>query len=213
MGYRSTASHDLLFEGFRISKSEAPLLPVAAVRMIAQAASANPAMAAGRARGPLGICAIWLGLAQAAYDFTLDYVGQRHGLVAGDSTVFGQVGFRAAEPWAQYGIGDMDHWLSSGRVMLYDMVRRLGDPFPSTNAFNLEMVRVIYHLRRMSEEVSAGAMRVCGAHAYVRSRSLERIFRDMVGSNVMAWKTDQLRQTLGQGALGLPITIGGPAPT
>ena len=55
-------------------------------------------------------------------------------------------------------------------------------------------------------------MRVCGAHAYVRSRPLERIFRDMVGGNVMAWKTDELRQTLGMGALGLPIRIGGPAP-
>ncbi|MFN0147738.1 MAG: acyl-CoA dehydrogenase family protein [Dehalococcoidia bacterium] len=212
MGYRSTASHDLQFEGFRVPKGEALVLPVAAVRMIAQAAAANPAMAAGRARGALGICAIWLGLAQAAYDFTLDYVGKRHGLVAGDGAVFGQPGYRSAEPWAQFGIGDMDHWLASGRIMLYDMVRRLNEPPASTNAFNLEMVRVIYHLRRMSEEVSAGAMRVCGAHAYVRNRPLERIFRDMVGSNVMAWKTDQLRQTLGQGALGMDITIGGPAP-
>ena len=72
------------------------------------------------------------------------------------------------------------------------------------------MIRTIYHLRRMSEEVSAGAMRVCGAHAYVKGKPLERIFRDMVGGNVMAWKTDQLRLSLGQGALGLPVSLGGP---
>jgi alkylation response protein AidB-like acyl-CoA dehydrogenase len=212
MGYRSTASHDLRFEECQIPKGEALVMPLAAVRLITNALAANPAMAASRARGALGICAIWLGLAQAAFDFTIEYVGKRHGLIAGESSVFGAPGFRADEPWAQFGIGAMDHWLGSGRVMLYDMVRRLGEEHATTNEFNREMVRTIYHLRRMSEEVSAGAMRVCGAHAYTRNRSLERIFRDMVGSNVMAWKTDQLQQTLGQGALGMPIAIGGPAP-
>lgn len=212
MGYRSTASHDLRFENVRIPKGEALIAPIALVRMITQAQAADTAGLQARARGALGICAIWLGLAQAAFDFTIEYVAQRHGLIAGDSSVFGQPGYRAAEPWAQIGIGEMDHWLESGRVMLYDMVRRLGTPFPSTNEYNRAMVRTIYHLRRMSEEVSAGAMRVCGAHAYVRNRPLERIFRDMVGSNVMAWKTDQLRQVLGMGALGMPIAIGGPAP-
>jgi len=65
----------------------------------------------------------------------------------------------------------------------------------------------------MSEEVSAGAMRVCGAHAYVRNRPLERIYRDMVGGNVMAWKTDELLHSLGLSALGREITFVGPAGT
>jgi alkylation response protein AidB-like acyl-CoA dehydrogenase len=212
LGFRSTASHDIAFDGLRLPKGEALVMPVVMMRALLEAAAANPATAAARARGPLGIAAIWLGLAQAAFDFTLDYVGKRHGLIAGDSAVFGAPGYRAAEPWAQFGIGEMDAWLSSGRVVLYDMARHAGDQFASTNEFNRAMVRTIYHLRRMCEEVSAGAMRVCGAHAYVRSRPLERIFRDMVGSNVMAWKTDQLRQTLGMAALGMPITVGGPAP-
>jgi alkylation response protein AidB-like acyl-CoA dehydrogenase len=56
-------------------------------------------------------------------------------------------------------------------------------------------------------------MRVCGAHAYVRSRPLERIFRDMVGGNVMAWKTDELQHSLGLAALGREITFVGPAGT
>ncbi|MBI2766850.1 MAG: acyl-CoA/acyl-ACP dehydrogenase [Chloroflexi bacterium] len=213
MGFRATASHDLAFEDVSVPKGEALVAPMAMIRVIIEAAAANPVLAQQRARGALGICAIWLGLAQAAFDFTVDYVGKRHGLAAGDTTLFGQVGYRGAEPWAQVGIGEMDHWLETGRIVLYDMVRRLGTPFASTQEFNRAMVRVVYHLRRMSEEVSAGAMRVCGAHAYVRSRPLERIFRDMVGCNVMAWKTDQLRQTLGMAALGMPIAIGGPSPT
>ena len=212
MGFRSTASHDVEFQDARVPKAGALVMPIAMIRIVIQATSGNTAMAAGRARGALGIGAIWLGLAEAALDFTVEYVGKRHGMMAGDSTLFGQVGYRAAEPWAQTGIGEMDYWVGSGRVMLYDMVRRLNEPWANVQQFNREMVRTIYHLRRMSEEVSAGAMRVCGAHAYVRARPLERIFRDMVGSNVMAWKTDQLRQVMGQGALGMDITIGGPAP-
>jgi alkylation response protein AidB-like acyl-CoA dehydrogenase len=65
----------------------------------------------------------------------------------------------------------------------------------------------------MSEELAQGSMKVCGAHAYVKSKPLERIFRDMIGGNVMAWKTDELQISLGQGALGMPITFVGPAGT
>jgi alkylation response protein AidB-like acyl-CoA dehydrogenase len=107
----------------------------------------------------------------------------------------------------------MEHWLESGRIMLNDCIHRLEEPFENVADFTRYLVRTVYHLRRMSEEVSQGAMKVCGAHAYVRNRPLERIFRDMVGGNVMAWKTDELQQTLGLGSLGMPITFVGPAGT
>ncbi len=54
-----------------------------------------------------------------------------------------------------------------------------------------------------------GAMKVCGAHGYLTAQKLERIFRDLVGGIVMAWKTDQLQQTLGVGALGRPVVFTG----
>ncbi|MFN0093744.1 MAG: acyl-CoA dehydrogenase family protein [Dehalococcoidia bacterium] len=214
MGLRATASHDIVFEDARIPKADGFVIPAAMLRALAQVSVPGSNMVFTRSVGALGITAIWLGLAQAAYDFTLDYVKKRHGLLAGVSPLVPiDSGFRAQEPWAQMGVGEMDHWLSTGRIVLYDLVRRLDTAVQGDQqALNQEMVRVIYHLRRMGEEVAAGAMRTCGAHAYVRARSLERIFRDLVGSNVMAWKTDMLRQTLGQAALGIPITVGGPAP-
>ena len=107
----------------------------------------------------------------------------------------------------------MEHWLETGRIILYETVRRLDTPFESNQAFLRHLVRTVYHLRRMSEEVSAGAMKVCGAHAYVKAKPLERIYRDMVGGNVMAWKTDELLLSLGVGALGQPISFVGPAGT
>ncbi|MCC7088102.1 MAG: acyl-CoA/acyl-ACP dehydrogenase [Dehalococcoidia bacterium] len=216
MGLRATSSHDIVAENMRLPKSEVLIIPAAMLRMVLQAqANVVNVQTQMRARGALGILAIWLGLGQAAFDFTIDYVKERHGYLAGPTASVGgaQVGYRADQPWAQFGIGNMEHWLETGRIVLYDTIRRLETPFESSQAFTRHLVRTVYHLRRMSEEVSAGAMRVCGAHAYVRNRPLERIYRDMVGGNVMAWKTDELLHSLGLSALGREITFVGPAGT
>lgn len=213
MGLRGTASHDIVANGARVPKGEALVIPQQMMRMVQQmqAAMTTPATQQ-RARGALGICAIWLGLAKAAFDFTVDYVKQRHGYLAG-SILTNPVGLRSEQAWAQFGVGEMDAWLHSGRVILYDTIRSLDSAYPSPQEFTRAITRCVYHLRRMSEEVAAGAMKVCGAHAYVRAKPLERIFRDMVGGNVMAWKTDELRLNLGLAALGVPISFVGPAGT
>lgn len=215
MGLRGTASHDVVAENVRIPKGEALVVPQPILRAIFEAqGQVTNAETQQRARGALGILAIWLGLAQAAFDFTTGYVKQRHGYLAGATGALGiQPGYRSDQAWAQMGLGNMEYWLETGRTVLYDTVRRLDTPFPDAQSFTRHLVRTVYTLRRMSEEVSQGAMRVCGAHAYVRNRPLERIFRDMVGGNVMAWKTDELQQALGQSALGMPITFVGPAGT
>ncbi len=215
MGLRGTASHDIVIEEARIPKAEGLVIPAAMLRMVLQAqAQVVDVQTQMRARGALGILAIWLGLAQAAFDFTVDYVKQRHGYLAGpNATGLASPGFRSEQPWAQFAIGNMEHWLETARIVLYECVHRLETPFESPQAFTRHLVRTVYHLRRMSEEVSAGAMRTCGAHAYVRNRPLERIYRDMVGGNVMAWKTDELMHSLGLSALGQPISFVGPAGT
>jgi alkylation response protein AidB-like acyl-CoA dehydrogenase len=215
MGLRGTASHDVIASNARIPRAHALVIPAPMLRVVMEAQSqVTSVMTQSRARGGLGIAAIWLGLAQAAFDFTTNYVKQRHGYLAGAlSTLGSQPGYRADLPWAQMAIGNMEHWLETGRTILYDTVKRIETPFATPQAYIRHISRTVYHLRRMSEEVSAGAMRTCGAHAYVRNRSLERIFRDMVGGNVMAWKTDELQLALGQGALGMPITFVGPAGT
>ncbi len=212
MGLRGTASHDIVCEDLRIPRSQAAVIPMAVLRAVFQAEGGQGGIMQDRARGALGILAIWLGNAQAAFDFTVDYVGERHGYLAGPG-LSGAVtpGFRSEEGWAQVDIGYMDHWLGTGRVILYDMVRSLDETFPSQHEFTRKVTRTVYHLRRMGEEIAVESMKVCGAHAYVKKRPMERMVRDLIGGNVMAWKTDQLAMTLGQGALGMPITITGPA--
>lgn len=211
MGLRGTASHDLKCENVRIPTSDVFMAPLSMLRMAQQHMPLEAQQK--RAWAALGITAIWLGLSQAAFDFTLRYVQERYGYLAGAGQIGGNVGYRADEAWAQTAIGNMEHWLETGRIVLYDTVRRLDEPFPDVQAFTRHLVRTVYHLRRMAEEVSMGAMKTCGAHAYVKGRPLERIFRDLVGGVVMAWKTDELQLTLGVGALGREITFVGPAGT
>ena len=211
MGMRATASHDIECAGLEIPRDEAFVAPLSLLREGQRSLGVEAQKV--RSWGALGILGIWVGLAQAAYEFTLDYVGKRHGYLAGRSQAGGEVGYRADEAWAQIAIGRMDHWLGTGRVVLEDTVRRLDGPFDDVSHFTRHMVRTVYHLRRMSEEVAEDAMRTCGAHAYVTGSRLERIYRDMIGSNVMAWKTDQLVHMLGLSALGREITLAGPAGT
>jgi alkylation response protein AidB-like acyl-CoA dehydrogenase len=213
MGLRGTASHDIELDGLVVPRAEALILPLPMFRAIVEAVQNQPSVQnQRRSLGTLGILAIWLGLAQAAFDFTLEYVGQRHGFLAGKVSALGTPpGYRAEQAWAQIAIGQMEHWLETGRTVFYDTVRRVDTVFPSSQAFTRHLIRTVYHLRRMSEEVALGAMKVCGAHAYVRARPLERIVRDLMGGVVMAWKTDELAQMLGRAALGMPVTLVGPA--
>jgi alkylation response protein AidB-like acyl-CoA dehydrogenase len=209
MGMRATASHDIECVGLRVPKSEALVAPLSLVRMVQAAQSVE--VLQRRSWGALGILGLWLGLAQAAFDFTVEYLGKRYGFLAGAGLLAPETGLRADEGWAQSALGHMEHWLETGRIVLDDTLRRLETPFPSVQAFTRHIVRTVYHLRRMTEEVALGAMKLCGAHAYVTDRPMERIYRDLTGAIVMAWKTDQLQHMLGLGALGRPITFAGPA--
>lgn len=199
MGMRGTGSNDIECRGLRIPATDCLVGPLSE---FAQRRTADSAATA------FGIAAIWVGLSQAAMDFTVDHVQHRYGYMAEGTFNVSTTQFRADEAWAQTGIGHMDHWLGTGRTLLDALVARLtaGEEVPVR-----DLVRTLFHLRRMAEEVSMGAMKVCGAHGYVTAQRLERIFRDLVGGVVMAWKTDQLQQTLGVGALGRPIAFTGPA--
>ena len=92
-------------------------------------------------------------------------------------------------------------WFIS-RSLLYDALRQVEEPFPDRQSFVRYQVRTTYHLRRMAEEVAQGAISVAGAHGYVRGSEIDRLYRDLTGGIVMAWKTDELRHSLGLSALG-----------
>ena len=212
MGLRATASHDIAMENVRIPREEALVAPPALIRA---AETMMPQTAFQRRAVPaLGILAIWLGTAQAVFDETAAYLGKRSGYLAVPAPAEAeQQGPRSEQPWAQSALGEMDAWLGTSRELLYAAAGKIEQPFDDRQSFIRYQVRLTYHLRRMAEELAQRSISLCGAHAYVKGSPLERLYRDLTGAIVMAWKTDELRLSLGQAALGREITIVGPAGT
>lgn len=212
MGLRSTASHDIAMNGVRVPRAEAMVVPPALIR--AAEAMMPQVMFQRRALPALGILAIWLGTAQAVFDETVAYLRKRSGYLAvpmpGEA---GGEGPRSEQPWAQSSLGEMDAWLETSRELLYAAADRVDQPFPDRQSFIRYQVRLTYQMRRMAEELAQRSIALCGAHAYVKGAPLERLYRDLTGAIVMAWKTDELRLSLGRAALGEEITIVGPAGT
>ena len=211
MGLRATASHDISLEDLRMARGDALIVPLPLLRAAEQMQPQQQWQR--RAYPALGILAIWLGNAQALFDEVVEYVQKRYGYLAADGAVGAPTGLRAEQPWAQLALGNMEHWLGTGRSLLYDALRQVEEPFADRQSFVRFQVRTTYHLRRMAEEVAQGAISVAGAHGYVRGSAIDRLYRDLTGGIVMAWKTEELRHSLGLSALGREITIVGPAGT
>ena len=212
MGLRATASHDLVIDNLRMPRADCFVVPLSLLRMGDQ--MIPQLLWQRRALPGLGICAIWLGNAQAMFDETLDYLKHRRGYLAQANSPFGGTNeTRSQQAWAQMALGDMDSWLASGRTMLYHAVQEVETSYPDRQSFVRMQVRTTHHLRRMAEEVAQTSIKTTGAHAYVKGHPLERLYRDLTGGVVMAWKTDELQHSLGLAALGEEITIVGPAGT
>ncbi len=212
MGLRATASHDLVIDDLRIPRADCFVVPLSLLRMGDQ--MIPQLLWQRRALPGLGICAIWLGNAQAMFDETLDYLKHRRGYLAQANSPFGGSNeTRSQQAWAQMALGDMDSWLASGRTMLYHAVQEVETSYPDRQSFVRMQVRTTHHLRRMAQEVAQTSIKTTGAHAYVKGHPLERLYRDLTGGVVMAWKTDELQHSLGLAALGEEITIVGPAGT
>jgi len=212
MGLRSTASHDVVIEDLRIPRADCFVVPISLLRMGEQMI---PQLQWQRRALPgLGICAIWLGNAQAMFDETIAYLEQRRGyLASANSPLGGTLELRSQQAWAQMALGEMDSWIASARATLQHAVREVDTAYPDRQSFIRMQVRTTHHLRRMAEEVAQISIKTTGAHAYVKGQPLERLYRDLSGGIVMAWKTDELQHALGLAALGEEISIVGPAGT
>ncbi len=209
MGLRGTASHDISMTDVVLPREEVLVLPLSAFQDYTAGVDRKVTDATRhRYRGLIGARSIPLGLAQAAFDFTLDYSAKRFGGMAVPAAVSrafgaGGDGQRSGHAWAQIDIGHMAHWIQTGRILFYDYVDRIERNELTEEEEAQFMTRTTYHLRRMSEEVATVSMRVCGAHAYVKSRPLERIVRDIIGCSVMTKKTEELAHAMGKTALGI----------
>src|SRR5262249_25123758 len=139
-------------------------------------------------------------------ELLIDLVRQRRG---GGSVVVRGVAPqpRAEAPWAQATLGGVRHWIESGRLVLYGSVAEIADPQLDMVARAERLLGGMYQMRRMWEEVATATFRLAGAHGFVASRPIERVYRDLMGMIATSYKAPDLVENIGRAALGLPFVL------
>jgi alkylation response protein AidB-like acyl-CoA dehydrogenase len=141
----------------------------------------------------LGYAAVYLGIAEAAVEFALDYLRQRvvrpeNVSVAQDPTVQRHVGGLVLHlDAAKLVLGD-----SAARWEAADLVGR-GDLANRAKAMAAEV----------SLDITSKTIQIVGGRGAYRDFPLERAFRDVRTSTLMPPTMDRMLETIGKTALGL----------
>ena len=146
----------------------------------------------------LGYAAVYLGIAEAAYDYITDYVGEKS-WTPGGGPIINHAGTQRA-------IGEMSVAIQSGRLLLVDaaLTDRHANPAGATLAVN----RAKQYCAEVGASVTDAAMRLAGGGGLLKSSPLERLRRDALSGPVMPPANDRCLETIGKLECGLPaVTI------
>ena len=146
----------------------------------------------------LGYAAVYLGIAEAAYEYITDQAARRSWTPDGDTMIH--------YPTTQQTIGQMSVAIQSGRLMLVDaaLTDREADPTGAVLAVN----RAKQYCSEVGVSVTDAAMRLAGGGGLLRSSPLERLRRDALSGPVMPPANDRCLETIGKLECGLPaVTI------
>ena len=134
----------------------------------------------------IGFSATFLGLMQAAYDFTVQYLtGQ----------VSGAPGLQGAAPARGLAVAEMLLTLESARALYYRAIseERLDPPVESVQRARAAHVTI----QRAVVDLTGEAIRVCGGRAIHKRYPLERFYRDARAAALMRpWSQDIATQQL-----------------
>lgn len=181
LGMRGTVSRDLIMTDCFVPDS-AQLLPPWGYREIAR-------------RWPhmfLALAPTYLGITQAAYDFTVAYLS---GQIPG-----GPPAGQRALPVKRFAVAELLMSLEASRALLYRALSEAHlDPTPE------EYHRALVANRTVMEtavQVTANAIRICGGRAMLRHFPLERYYRDArCGALMQPWTADNCLERLAAGLL------------
>ena len=180
LGMRGTVSRDLVLTDVWVP-AEAEILPPGVFGAFYQ-------------RYPhlfLGFSATFLGLMQAAYDFTIEYLTGK---------VPGAPGLQEAAPARGHAVAEMVFTLESARALYYRAIseERLDPPVESVQRARAAHVGI----QRAVVTLTGEAIRVCGGRAMLKRYPLERYYRDARASAVMRpWSQDIATQQAWETAL------------
>jgi len=181
LGMRATVSRTLLFKDVHVA-DDAMLMPHG---VYFQAATRWPHMF-------LTLSPTYMGLAQAAYDFTVAYL---RGEVPGTPPVK-----RRMFPTKQIAVAEMRIRLEQTKTLWFQAVSE-ARPNPSKE----EMLRAYaaqFTVMENANALAAKAIRTCGGQAMLKSLPLERIYRDSrCGSLMLPWTAEICLDRLGRETL------------
>ncbi len=181
LGMRGTVSRNLLFEGVFVADDE-QLMPQGAYY---QAATRWPHMF-------MTLTPSYMGLAQAAYDFTVRYL---RGEVPGMPPVK-----RRMYPTKQLAVAQMRILLEQTKAL---WVKALDDA--RIDPSKEQVVRAWaaqYTVMENANELARLAIRTCGGQSMLKSFALERIYRDSrCGSLMLPWTAELCLDRLGKATL------------
>ena len=181
LGMRGTVSRTLLFKDVFVPEVER-MMPE---RLYAQAAARWPHMFAT-------LSPTYMGIAQGAYDFTVQYL---RGEVPGMPPVK-----RRMYPTKQIAVAEMKIKLEQTRAIFLQNARAARvDP---SKEIRLGLYATHYTIMENANEICRLAVRTCGGQAMLKSLPLERMYRDSrCGSLMLPWTAELCIDRLGREAL------------
>jgi alkylation response protein AidB-like acyl-CoA dehydrogenase len=183
MGMRGTVSRDMLLQDVYVP-DEGDILPPG---LFGAMYNAFPHLS------PLTFCATFLGLMQAAYDYTVAYLT---GQVAGAPGLQTDAGTKG------HGVAEMLFALESARALYY---RAVSEARPDAPLAEVQRARAAHvTVQRSTVTVTQEAIRICGGRALLKRYPLERYARDArAGALMRPWTQDIATQQAGDFALGV----------
>lgn len=183
LGMRGTVSRTLLLKDVFVPES-AELMPPG---IYFQAASRWPHMF-------LTLAPTYMGIAQAAYDFTVRYL---RGEVPGVPVK------RRMYPTKQIAVAQMFVTLQQTRALFHETIAEARlDP---SKEERLRAYAAQYTIMENANELCRLAIRTCGGQAMLKSLPLERLYRDSrCGSLMLPWTAELCLDRLGREALYEP---------
>jgi alkylation response protein AidB-like acyl-CoA dehydrogenase len=189
MGMRSTAS--------RSSEFKDAFIPDSAIVL------QRPVSRSGRvtkvfAKAPFTIGAPYIGIAQAARDFTVEFMKDRKR--------FPLKYPMSHLPSVYNKVGEMDMLIEGARAAMYRAASMVDSEHPASWSRRAVAARMI--AIENSVKVVDLALRAVGGSSYFKRLPLERLFRDVRAGLYHPFDSDESLEFLGKSAFGLPLFEG-----
>jgi alkylation response protein AidB-like acyl-CoA dehydrogenase len=184
LGMRGTVSRNLSFQDVFVSDDE-QLMPRG---VYFKGAQTWPAMF-------FTLAPTYLGLANAAYDFTVSYL---RGEVPGEPPVK-----RRMYPTKQIAVAQMRIQLEAMKSIFVRAIQEAA-PNPSRDA-RMRLYAAQYSVMEGANDIARLAIRTCGGQSMMKHLPLERIYRDSrCGSLMLPWTAELVLDRMGRETLYLP---------